>query len=74
MREVAIVGVSMIKFGRYPDRDVSQLAAQAGLEALNDAGMTMKNIEALYSGNLYADLAARASASCSRWARPASRS
>ena len=53
MREVAIVGVSMIKFGRYPDRDFSQLAAQAGLEALKDAGMEMKTIEALYSGNLY---------------------
>jgi acetyl-CoA acetyltransferase len=43
----------MIKFGRYPDRDVANLAAQAGFEALADAGMTMKNIEALYSGNLY---------------------
>jgi acetyl-CoA acetyltransferase len=53
MREVAIVGVSMIKFGRYPDRSVSELAAQAGLEALKDAGMTMKHIEAFYSGNLY---------------------
>ena len=53
MREVAIVGVSMIKFGRYPDRDVAQLAAQAGLEALKDGSMEMKNIEALYSGNLY---------------------
>ena len=53
MREVAIVGVSMIKFGRYPDRDVSELAAQAGIESLKDAGMTIKNIEALYSGNLY---------------------
>ena len=41
MQEVAIVGVSMIKFGRYPDRDFSQLAAQSGLEALKDAGMTM---------------------------------
>jgi acetyl-CoA acetyltransferase len=53
MRDVAIVGVSMIKFGRYPDRDVANLAAQAGFEALSDAGMTMKSIEALYSGNLY---------------------
>jgi acetyl-CoA acetyltransferase len=53
MREVAIVGVSMIKFGRYPDRDVANLAAQAGFEALSDAGMTIKDIEALYSGNLY---------------------
>ena len=34
MREVAVVGVSMVKFGRYADRDFSQLAAQSGLEAL----------------------------------------
>jgi len=54
MREVAVIGVSMIKFGRYPDRDVSQLGAQAGLQALKDAGVEMKAIEALYSGNLYA--------------------
>src|SRR5487761_2413526 len=54
MREVAVIGVSMIKFGRYPDRDVSQLAAQAGHEALRDAGVEMKAIESLYSGNLYA--------------------
>jgi len=53
MREVAIVGVSMIKFGRYPDRDVADLAAQAGYQALSDAGATMKDVEALYSGNLY---------------------
>jgi acetyl-CoA acetyltransferase len=43
----------MIKFGRYADRDFSQLAAQAGLEALKDAGMEIKQVEALYSGNLY---------------------
>jgi acetyl-CoA acyltransferase len=53
MREVAIIGVNMIKFGRYPDRDVAQLAAQSGLAALKDAGVEMKDIEALYSGNLY---------------------
>ena len=54
MREVAVIGVSMIKFGRYPDKDVSQLGAQAGHEALKDAGVQMKDIESLYSGNLYA--------------------
>ncbi|MEP7215560.1 MAG: thiolase family protein [Anaerolineaceae bacterium] len=53
MREVAVIGVSMIKFGRYPDKDVSQLGAQAGHEALKDAGVEMKAIESLYSGNLY---------------------
>ena len=30
MREVAVVGVSMIKFGRYPDRDVAQLGEPRG--------------------------------------------
>lgn len=54
MREVAVIGVSMIKFGRYPDKDVSQLGAQAGHEALKDAGVQMGDIESLYSGNLYA--------------------
>lgn len=53
MREVAVVGISMIKFGRYPDRDVSELAAQAAIESLKDASMEMKSIEAFYSGNLY---------------------
>jgi len=53
MREVAIIGVSMIKFGRYPERKVEELAARAGLDALKDAGVEMKQIEALYSGNLY---------------------
>ncbi|MCL4243188.1 MAG: thiolase family protein, partial [Dehalococcoidia bacterium] len=53
MREVAIIGVSMIKFGRYADRDFAQLGAQASLEALKDAGVQMNQIEALYSGNLY---------------------
>jgi len=53
VREVAIIGVSMIKFGRYADRDFAQLGAQASLEALKDAGVQMNQIEALYSGNLY---------------------
>ena len=53
MRDVSVIGVSMIKFGRYPDRDVAQLAAQSGIEALKDASAQMKDIEALYSGNLY---------------------
>ena len=53
MREVAVIGVSMIKFGRYPDRSVQELGAQAGLQALKDCGVEMKAVEALYSGNLY---------------------
>ncbi len=53
MRDVAIVGVSMIKFGRYPEKAVQELGAQAALLALKDAGVTMNDIELMASGNLY---------------------
>ena len=53
MRDVAIVGVSMLKFGRYPEKQVPELGAQAVLLALNDAGITLKEVEIMVSGNLY---------------------
>ncbi|HUF52468.1 MAG TPA: thiolase family protein [Dehalococcoidia bacterium] len=53
MRDVAIVGVNMLKFGRYPDKDVVQLASESAINALKDAGCTINDIEILVSGNLY---------------------
>ena len=53
MRDVYVLGVGMIKFGRYPDKDVPQLGADAALLALKDAGMTIKDIELLVCGNLF---------------------
>ncbi len=53
MRDVAIVGANMIKFGRYPDKDVITLAAEAAIGAMKDAGVTIKDIEIVVSGNLY---------------------
>jgi acetyl-CoA acetyltransferase len=53
MRDVAIVGANMLKFGRYPDKDVVQLAAEASLGALKDAGITIQDVELVSSGNLY---------------------
>src|SRR5688572_2447897 len=53
MRDVAVVGANMLKFGRYPDKDVVQLAAEASLGALKDAGITIKDVELVSSGNLY---------------------
>ena len=52
MRDVAIVGVGMIKFGRFPEKPLTELGAQACLLALKDAGMTMKDIQTLVAGNL----------------------
>lgn len=52
MRDVAIVGANMLKFGRYPDKDVIQLAAEAAINALKDAGCSIKDVEIVTSGNL----------------------
>ena len=53
MRDVAMVGGNMIKFGRYPDKDVVQLAADATIGALKDAGISINEVEMVASGNLY---------------------
>src|SRR5262252_937862 len=42
----------MIKFGKFPDRSVPQIGAEAALMALDDAGLTIHDMEALYCGNL----------------------
>ncbi|MEX1195072.1 MAG: thiolase family protein [Dehalococcoidia bacterium] len=53
MRDVAVVGANMLKFGRYPEKDVVQLASEATIGALKDAGIGIKDVEILVSGNLY---------------------
>jgi acetyl-CoA acetyltransferase len=52
MSEVYVIGVDMIKFGRFPDRTVPQLGAEAALLALDDAGLTIGDMQAMYCGNL----------------------
>ena len=52
MSDVYIIGIDMIPFGRYPDRTVPELGAQAALLALDDAGLGIRDMQALYCGNL----------------------
>ena len=52
MTDVYVVGTDMIKFGRFPDRDVADLGAEAALMALDDCGLTINDMQALYCGNL----------------------
>ena len=52
MTDVYVVGVDMIKFGRFPEVTVPQLGAKAALMALDDCGLTIQDMQALYSGNL----------------------
>ncbi len=50
--DVYVVGVDMIKFGRFPDRTVESIGAEAALLALDDCGLTIQDMQALYCGNL----------------------
>jgi len=52
MSDAYIVGVDMIKFGRFPDRTVPNIGAESALLALDDCGLTIHDMQALYSGNL----------------------
>ncbi|HEX4015646.1 MAG TPA: thiolase family protein [Frankiaceae bacterium] len=47
-----ILGIHMTKFGKHPDKDVVDLASEAVLGALGDAGVTMKDIGVIGAGNL----------------------
>jgi acetyl-CoA acetyltransferase len=50
--DVWILGIYMTKFGKHPDKDTIDLAAEAALSALADAGVTMKDMGVLAAGNL----------------------
>lgn len=48
-----IIGVSMTKFGRFPDKDLIDLGSEAALAALADAGLTIFDAEVLAAGCLF---------------------
>lgn len=52
MSDVYILGVDMIKFGRFPEKSVAELGAEAAQMALADAGVSIQDIEGLWCGNL----------------------
>jgi len=49
---VWILGIHMTKFGKHVDKDPVDLASEAVLGALGDAGVTMKDIGVLAGGHL----------------------
>ncbi|MCD6125706.1 MAG: thiolase domain-containing protein [Thaumarchaeota archaeon] len=52
MRDVAIIGVGMTKFGRLEGKDLMDLLAEASLNAMKDANVENKEIDAVYVGNM----------------------
>ncbi|MEM3150842.1 MAG: hypothetical protein QXT49_07655, partial [Candidatus Nezhaarchaeales archaeon] len=52
MRKVAIVGTGQTKCGRRDDVSYPELVREAVKEALNDAGLTVKDVEAFVTGSM----------------------
>lgn len=52
LREVAIIGVGITKFGELWDKSLRQLGLEAGYKAILDAGISGDEIDALYIGNM----------------------
>jgi acetyl-CoA acetyltransferase len=50
--DIWILGINMTKFGKHPDKDVVDLAAEAAMAALADGGVTMADMGVLAAGNL----------------------
>ncbi len=50
--DVYILGIKMTKFGKHPDKDVVDLAAEAAMAALADGRVTMADMQILAAGNL----------------------
>lgn len=56
MRDVAIIGVSQTKFGELWDISFRDLVVEAGLKAIEDAGIEGDDLDAMYVGNMSAGL------------------
>jgi benzoylsuccinyl-CoA thiolase BbsB subunit len=53
VRDVAVIGVGMTKFGRFPETSFEDLGREAITNAINDADIKPKEIEFGYCGNVY---------------------
>ncbi|MFP4475067.1 MAG: thiolase family protein [Desulfatibacillaceae bacterium] len=51
MRDVAIVGVGMTRFGKYPDKGIKELVKDATQNAMDDAGAKPEDLDAAYVGS-----------------------
>src|ERR1700730_557487 len=52
--EIWILGIRMTKFGKHPDLDTVDLAAEDAIGALGDAGVSMADIGVLAAGDVWA--------------------
>jgi acetyl-CoA acetyltransferase len=58
MSGVAVIGVGMIPFGKYPGKTISDLAWPAVKAAVADAGIEPRRIQAAYCGTVFSGMMA----------------
>ena len=51
-RDVVVLGVGLHPFGRFPERTIDDLAREAALAALDDAGIAFRDVEAGFLGRV----------------------
>jgi acetyl-CoA acetyltransferase len=56
MRDVAVLGIGMTRFGAQPDKGIKALGAEAVWDAMQDAGVRPKDIQIAYCGYALAGL------------------
>lgn len=54
MKNVAVLGVGMYRFGMWADVSNADMAREAGMMALRDAGLTFRDVQAAYVGHIFA--------------------
>lgn len=52
MRDVAVIGIGITKFGELWDKSFRRLTAEAGSKAILDSGIEGKDIDAMYIGSM----------------------
>jgi acetyl-CoA acetyltransferase len=53
MREVVVAGIGLVRWQRYEDQEIYDFGAEAILNALQDADMEWKDIQAAFCGSVY---------------------
>ncbi|WP_288900272.1 thiolase family protein [uncultured Sneathiella sp.] len=51
MHDVAIIGVGMVPFGKYPEKSIADLGWPAVKQALDDAGIAGRDVDAAFCGS-----------------------
>jgi acetyl-CoA C-acetyltransferase len=54
MRDVYVIGAGITRFGELWERSFRDIGIEAGIKAINDAGIAGNDIDALYIGNMSA--------------------